>query len=87
MSALKRLAFGVGFVLGMATFVVVAGNVLLYLLTGKLPSVEISGDGTPVFGLKSPQEVVSLVKEQVEKERAALPRAASEAGAPQQEED
>jgi hypothetical protein len=69
MAALKRLAFGFGFVLGLAGFVVIAGNILLYLLTGRLPSVEITEEGGPVFGLVSPEEVVSLVKEQVEKER------------------
>lgn len=69
MSALKRLAFGMGFVLGLAGFVVVAGNVLLYLLTGKLPSVEVGEDGKPILGLATPQEIVTLVREQVERER------------------
>jgi hypothetical protein len=73
MAALKRLAFGVGFILGIAGFVLVVGNILLYLLTGRLPSVEITDDGGPVFGLVSPQEVVNLVKEQVEKERGRRP--------------
>ena len=73
MAALKRLAFGVGFLLGLVTFVLVVGNVLLYLLTGRLPAVEIKDDGRPVFGLVSPQEVVNLVKEQVEKERGRRP--------------
>ena len=86
MTALRRLAFGMGFLLGMAGFVVLAGNVLLYLLTGKLPSVEISEDGTPVFGLMSPQQVVSLIREQVEKERGALQSAVSETGEPLPEE-
>ena len=31
MSALKRFAFVVGFVLGLAGFVLIAGNMLLYL--------------------------------------------------------
>jgi hypothetical protein len=82
MSALKRLAFGVGFVLGLAAFVLVAGNVLLYLLTGRLPSVEIRGDGKPVFGLVSPQEVVNIVKEQVEKEKGRLQVQPSESKQP-----
>jgi hypothetical protein len=69
MSALKRVAFAAGFVLGVGTFVLVAGNVLLYLLTGKLPSVEVREDGRPAIGLVSPQEVVSLVREQVERGR------------------
>jgi hypothetical protein len=69
MSALKRLAFSVGFVLGLAAFVLVAGNVLLYLLTGKLPSVEIREDGRPAVGLVLPEEVVNLVREQVRKAR------------------
>lgn len=69
MSAFKRLAFGMGFVLGLVGFVVVAGNVLLYLLTGKLPSVEVGEGGKPVLGLVTPQEIVTLVREQVEKER------------------
>jgi hypothetical protein len=69
MSGLKRFAFTIGFVLGLAGFVLVVGNVLLYLLTGKLPAVELKPDGRPVFELVSPQEVVELVKQQVEKER------------------
>jgi hypothetical protein len=82
MAALKRLAFGVGFLLGLFTFVLVVGNVLLYLLTGRLPSVEITEDGTPVFGLVSPQEVVNMVKEQVEKDRGGRPRQQLESAEP-----
>ena len=48
----------------------IAGNIVLYLLTGKLPSVEVKDDGRPVVGLVSPQELVTIIKEQVEKERA-----------------
>ena len=85
MFVLKRLAFGMGLVLGLAAFVLVAGNVLLYLLTGKLPSVEVSGEGGPVFGLISPQDVVNLVREQVEKERGTGLSALPESGEPQPE--
>lgn len=70
MSAIKRFAFSVGFILGLAGFVLIVGNVLLYLLTGKLPSVETEEDGRPAFGLIAPEDVVTLIKEQMEKERA-----------------
>jgi hypothetical protein len=69
MPSFRRLAFGVGFVLGLAGFVVVAGSVLLYLLTGKLPSAEVGEDGKPALRLVTPQEIVTLVREQVERER------------------
>ena len=69
MSALKRLAFAVGFMLGLVTFVLVAGNLLLYLLTGKLPSIEVGEGGQPSVGLVSPDEIVNLVKEQAQKAR------------------
>jgi hypothetical protein len=69
MSVLKRLAFAVGFVLGLAAFVVVAGNALLYLLTGKLPSVEVREDGRAAVALVSPEEVVNLVREQAQRGR------------------
>lgn len=70
MSAIRRLAFVTGLILGLAGFVLIAGNIVLYLLTGKLPSVEVKDDGRPVVGLVSPQELVTIIKEQVEKERA-----------------
>lgn len=69
MSAMRRFAFVMGFVLGFAAFVLIVGNVLLYLLTGKLPSIETGGDGRLSFGLVAPQEVVAMIKEQIEKER------------------
>jgi hypothetical protein len=86
MSALKRLAFGVGFVLGLAGFVVVAGNALLYLLTGKLPSVEVGEGGKPVLGLVTPQEIVALVREQVERDRGRRLGTGLEAAGPYYEE-
>ena len=70
MSSMKRFAFFMGFVLGLAGFVLSAGSVLLYLLTGKLPSVETGEDGRPAFGLITPEGVVTVVKEQMERERA-----------------
>jgi hypothetical protein len=86
MSAFKRLAFGMGFVLGLAGFVVVAGNVLLYLLTGKLPSVEVGEDGKPALSLVTPREIVTLVREQVERERSRRLGTGLEAAGPYYEE-
>ena len=70
MSALKKIAFAAGFVIGLAAFVLIASNVLLYLLTGKLLSVEVKADGRPVATLMSPEQVVDIIREQVEKGKA-----------------
>jgi hypothetical protein len=82
MSAIKRLAFVLGGILGLSGFVLVMGNVLLYLLTGKLPSVEAGEGGQPVFGLVAPQDVVTMIREQMEKERAKRLSAQPEGGEP-----
>jgi hypothetical protein len=66
---MRGFAFLAGFALGLVGVVLVAGNVLLYLLTGRLPSVEMGEEGRPIFGLITPQEVVAIVKDQIEKER------------------
>lgn len=80
MSAIKRFAFALGFVVGLAGFVLIVGNVLLYLLTGKLPAIETEEDGRPVLGLKAPHDVVAVIKEQMEKERAKRMGAQPESG-------
>lgn len=85
MYAMRRLAFVTGFVLGLAGFVLVAGNVLLFLLTGKLPSVEVREDGRPALGLATPSQVVTMVKEQVDKERDRYAGVETEIGEPYQE--
>ena len=70
MGVLKRLAFYLGLVLGLAT-VAVAGTVLLtYLFTGKFASIEMA-EGKPEVALMTPDEVVTMVREQVDKARAA----------------
>jgi hypothetical protein len=69
MSGMKRFAFVVGLILGLVGFVLIVGNVLLYLFTGKLPSVETAEDGRPIFGLMTPQEVATTIREQVEREK------------------
>jgi hypothetical protein len=67
---LRRLAFYIGLLLGLAT-VAAAGTVALtYLFTGKLPSVELGGE-TPEVTLMTPDEVVELVRSQVDKAKAA----------------
>jgi hypothetical protein len=85
MSTIKRLAFVTGFILGLAGFVLVVGNVVLYLLTGKLPSVEVREDGRPALGLATPEQVVTMVKEQVDRERTRYVGAQPEIGEPHQE--
>jgi len=68
---MRRFAFFSGFVLGLVGFVLIAGNVLLYLLTGRLPSFEMGEDGRPTPRLMTPGEVVSIVERQRETESAA----------------
>ena len=70
MGSLKRLAFYLGLVLGLVTVAVTGTVVITYLFTGKLPSVKMSGEKAKVE-LMTPDEVVSLVREQVTKAKAA----------------
>jgi len=67
---MKRFAFITGVIVGLCGFVLIVGNVLLYLLTGKLPSVETRENGQPIFSLVAPQDVVTTIRKQMEKERA-----------------
>ena len=70
MGVLKRLAFYLGLIMGLAT-VAAAGTVLLtYLFTGKFASVELA-EGKPEATLMTPDEVTALVREQVDKAKAA----------------
>jgi hypothetical protein len=70
MGVLKRVAFYLGLVLGLAT-VAAAGTVLLtYLFTGKFASIEMS-EGKPEVTLMTADEVVAMVREQVDKAKAA----------------
>lgn len=70
MSFFRRLAFYWGFLLGVVTLAVVGIVALTYLFTGKFPSVDMAEDG-PELQLMAPDEVVALVREQVEKAKAA----------------
>ena len=70
MGVLKRFAFYMGLVLGLVT-VAAAGTVALtYLFTGRFPSVELGGEA-PEVTLLTPDEVVTMVREQVDKAKAA----------------
>jgi hypothetical protein len=70
MGFLRRLAFYAGLVLGLATAAVTGAVILTYLFTGKLPAVELGGEER-TLNLLTPDEVVTLVREQVEKAKAA----------------
>ena len=70
MGFLTRLAFYLGLVLGLVTVAVTGTVVVTYLFTGKLPSVKMSGEKAEVE-LMTPDEVVSFVREQVTKAKAA----------------
>jgi hypothetical protein len=81
MGFLRQLAFYLGLALGLVT-VTVAGTVALtYLFTGRFPTVEMA-EGKAEVTLLTPDEVVTLVREQVEKSRAtqATVQAGSTAG-------
>jgi hypothetical protein len=70
MGFLKRLAFYLGLILGLATVATVGTVALTYLFTGKFASVEMA-EGKPGITLMTPDEVVAMVREQVNKAKAA----------------
>ncbi len=72
MVCLRRMAFLLGFVLGLVTLVVLGTEFLTYLFTGKFASVKKVGEGNPELVLVTPDEVVAFVREQALKENAAV---------------
>jgi hypothetical protein len=70
MRFLRRLAFYIGMVMGLTTIAALGMVALTYLLTGKLVSVELSGE-KPEVTLMTPDEVVALIREQADKIKAA----------------
>jgi hypothetical protein len=70
MGFLKRLAFYLGLILGLATVATVGTVALTYLFTGKFASVELA-EGKPEITLMTPDQVVVMVREQVNKAKAA----------------
>jgi len=66
MGILKRLAYYLGLLLGLAT-VAAAGTVALtYLLTGKFVSIEMK-DEKPEVTLMTPDEVATMIRERARK--------------------
>jgi hypothetical protein len=70
MEFLKRLAFYVGLMLGLTTIAAAGTFAFTYLFTGKLVSVEMSGE-KPEVALMTPDEVVTLIRDQMNKVKAA----------------
>jgi len=60
----RKIAFGFGLALGLTGFILVGTGLFIYLLTGKIPFIEMQEGGRPAFKLLTPQELASLVKEQ-----------------------
>ena len=68
MGFLRSLAFYLGLTIGLLS-VAVAGTVALtYLFTGKFPSVEMA-EGKAEVTLMTPDQVVAMVRQQVEQAR------------------
>lgn len=67
----RKTAFGVGLALGLAGFIFVGMGIFIYLLTGKMPFIEMEEGGWPTFKLLTPQELAALVKEQMKKRVAS----------------
>jgi hypothetical protein len=74
-----RLAFYLGIAVGLVTAAAAGTVALTYLLTGKLPGVKFAEE-QPEITLLTPDEVVDLVRTQVD-------QAKSEAGLVEDEED
>jgi hypothetical protein len=71
----RRLMFVLGLFLGLISTVVVGTTIFTYLLTGKLPSVEMQETdqgARPVFKLLSLDEVLEMVKEKAATERGQV---------------
>jgi hypothetical protein len=79
MGLLKRAAFYLGLVLGLASIAAAGTVALTYLFTGKFPAVDM-GQGKPEMTLLTPDEVVALVQSQVDKAKAAAQTAEVEGG-------
>jgi hypothetical protein len=79
MELVKRIAFFIGLLLGLASVAAVGTVALTYLFTGKFASVELA-EGKPEITLMSADQVVAMVREQVEKSKAAQAQAEGDDG-------
>jgi hypothetical protein len=70
MGFLRSVAFYLGLSVGLLSAALAGTVALTYLFTGKFPSVEMS-EGKPEVTLMTPDEVVALVRQQVEQARAS----------------
>jgi hypothetical protein len=70
MVVLRRLSFYLGLMMGLTTIAAVGAVALTYVFTGRFPSVELGGE-QPEVTLLTPDEVVSVVREQIDKAQAA----------------
>ncbi|MGC9334489.1 MAG: hypothetical protein ACP5JJ_10100 [Anaerolineae bacterium] len=70
MRFLRQVVFYVGLAMGLVTVAAAGSVALTYLFTGKFPTVRAAEGKTEVMLLTS-DEVVGLVREQVERARAA----------------
>ena len=71
MGLMKRLAFYLGLLLGLATIAAAGTVALTYLLTGRLVSIEME-EKKPVLTLMTPDEVVALIRERTGRTEAQL---------------
>jgi len=77
---IRRLTFLIGLCVGLGGTALAGAAILTYLLTGKLPVVEMGETGQgprPAFKLLSPDEVVAVVKQRTAKESSQAEQGAS----------
>jgi hypothetical protein len=74
MEFLKRLAFYIGLVLGLVVVAAAGAVALTYLFTGKFPVASVKDEGTEV-SLLLPDEITSMVREQMTKRGDGVPAA------------
>lgn len=86
MGVLKRVAFYLGLVVGWALIALVGAAALIYLFTGKLIAIK-TGEERPKPMLMTPDEVVELVRRQVQAAKADTESSAEDAAGEGGEDD
>ena len=80
---IRRLAFLVGLLLGLASVIQAGTAILTYFLTGRLPAVEVkeTAEGrSPIFKLVSTEDMLEMVKEQAARRSFYVQMARTEPG-------